>query len=152
MELDYILPPPVAFYFNVHFVAIPSVRDMAFMEVSGLLVELSVEEVAEGGGLKRRLPGGPKHSNLICKRPMKPLSLSDLSMWTEQTMYGGVHSPIITSPVIVTLLGSLGEPQCGWMITGAYPVKWEVAPFDSKKNNVVVETIEFAFDTITRVL
>ena len=35
-ELDHIIPPPTAFYFNVQFLAPFPIPDMAFLEVSGL--------------------------------------------------------------------------------------------------------------------
>ena len=39
-ELDHIIPPPTAFYFNVQFLAPFPIPDMAFLEVSGLTMEL----------------------------------------------------------------------------------------------------------------
>lgn len=38
-ELDHIIPPPTAFYFNVQFLAPFPIPDMAFLEVSGLTME-----------------------------------------------------------------------------------------------------------------
>lgn len=151
-ELDHIIPPPTAFYFNVQSLAPFPIPDMAFLEVSGLTMELETIEIEEGGGPKVRLPGYPKHGNLVCKRPMKRLGLSALSMWTTATMQMEYTTPVLTSEIMVTLLGAFGEPTCGWLITDAYPVKWEVGAFDSKKNDVAIETIEFAYYSVNRVL
>lgn len=54
-ELDHIIPPPTAFYFNVQFLAPFPIPDMAFLEVSGLTMELETIEIEEGGGPKVRL-------------------------------------------------------------------------------------------------
>lgn len=152
MELDHIIPPPVAFYFNVHFIGPLPIMDMAFMEVSGLTVEMDTEEIEEGGGVKRKVPTRMKHGNLVCKRPMKPIAMSGLSMWTASCMEGDFSVPIPTCEVVVTLLQAPGIPQCGWALADAYPVKWDIAPFDSKKNEVAIETIEFAYNVIKRIM
>lgn len=152
MELDHIIPPPTAFYFNVHFIGPMPIMDMAFLEVSGMTMEMETQEIDEGGGHKRRIPGQMKHGNLVCKRPLKPVGMSTLSVWTSVTMMGGTESDVLTSDVMVTLLSPIGTPECGWYISGAYPVKWDIAGFDSKKNDIALETIEFAYDTVTRVL
>ena len=131
-ELDHIIPPPTAFYFNVQFLAPFPIPDMAFLEVSGLTMELETIEIEEGGGPKVRLRA--------------------LSMWTTATMQMEYTTPVLTSEIMVTLLGAFGEPTCGWLITDAYPVKWEVGAFDSKKNDVAIETIEFAYYSVNRVL
>lgn len=152
MELDHIIPPPTAFYFNVHFVGPLPIQDMAFLEVSGLTMELETQEIDVGGGNKRLFPVRQKHGNMVCKRPLNPVELSPLSLWTGLTLMGGVDEPIVTCDVMITLLGPYGEPQCGWYINGAYPVKWDIAGFDSKKNDVAMESIEFAYNMVTRVL
>lgn len=152
MELDHIIPPPTSFYFNVHFMGPLAIMDMAFLEVSGLSMQLSTYTVASGGEGESKLPTTPKHSYFVCKRPMKPIAMSALSVWTAVSMYGGVDVPIIPCDVMVTLLSPIGTPECGWFIKGAYPVKWDVAPFDSKKNDIAIETIEFEYKFITRIM
>lgn len=152
MELDYIIPPPVAFYFQVDFVGPLDIEDMAFLEVSGMTMELETQEIDMGGGHKRVVPMRQKHGNLVCKRPLHIIVLSDLSLWTHATMMGGVDEKITPCDLIVKLLDAEGDPQCGWYIKGAFPVKWDIAGFDSKKNDVALETIEFAYDTVTRLL
>lgn len=151
-ELDHIIPPPTSFYFNVHFIGPVPILDMSFLEVSGLTLELETEEIDVGGGIKRKIPIRQKHGDLICKRPMKPIALSTLSGWTALSMQGGVDMQIVTSDIIVSLLSPIGTPECVWYLSGAYPVKWDVAGFDSKKNEVAIETIEFAYNSLTRVM
>lgn len=144
--------PPVSFYFSVKFLGPITINDMAFFEVSGLTVELETQEIDLGGGNKRIFPIRQKHGNLICKRPLRLLYSSALSGWVDRTMRGGVDESIVTCDMVVQLLNAIGEPQCAWSIKSAYPVKWDIAGFDSKKNEIVLETIEFAYDTVTRMM
>lgn len=152
MELDHIIPPPVSFYFQVEIVGPKDIEDMAFLEVSGMTMELETQEIELGGSHKRAVPIRSKHGNLVCKRPLHAIVISDLSQWTDSTMKGGVDEKIIPCDLIVKLLDASGNPQCGWYIKGAYPIKWDIAGFDSKKNDIALETIEFAYDTVIRVL
>lgn len=152
IELDHIIPPPTAFYFNVHFIGPVPILDMAFLEVSGLTMELETEEIDVGGGNKRVIPIRQKHGNFVCKRPMSPIGMSALSAWTAVSMQGAVDQSILTTDVIVTLLSAIGTPQCAWYLATAYPVKWDISGFDSTKNEVAIETLEFAYDSLNRVM
>lgn len=151
MEYDHIIPPPVSFYFQVEFLGPLEIEDMAFLEVTGLTMELETQEIDMGGGNKRVVPLRQKHGNLICKRPLHGLGMSSLSLWVNDTMRGGVDTAITPCDLMVKLLDPNGRPECAWFIKGAYPVKWEIAGFDSKKNDVALESIEFAYDTNRRV-
>lgn len=151
-ELDHINPPPVSFYFNVHFIGPVPILDMAFLEVSGLTIELETEEIDIGGGNKRVIPIRQKHGNFVCKRPMKPVGMSVLSAWTAVSMEGSVDQSIITTDIIVTLLSPAGTPQCAWYLATAYPIKWDVSGFDSIKNEIAIETLEFAYDSLKRIM
>lgn len=144
--------PPVSFYFSVNFLGTLHINDMSFLEVSGLTVELETQEIDMGGGNKRMLPIRQKHGNLICKRPLRLLYSSELSKWVNRTMRGGVDESIVTCDIAIQLLSTIGDPKCAWYIKGAYPVKWDTAGFDSKKNEIALETIEFAYDTINRIM
>lgn len=149
---DHKIAPPTSFYFVVEFVGPLTIGDMAFLEVSGLTMELETQEIDMGGGNKRILPVRQKHGNLVCKRPLHPVGMSELSDWVNNTMRGGVDEVITTCDITLKLLDSLGNPQCAWYIKGAYPVKWDIAGFDSRKNDIALETIEFAYDTTNRIM
>ena len=152
MEFDHFTPPPVSFYFQLEFIGPLNINDMAFLEVSGLTMELETQEIDMGGGNKRVVPVRQKHGNLVCKRPLHGVFISELSSWVNMTMRGGVDSEIIPCDLMVKLLDPDGNPECAWFIKSAYPVKWDIAGFDSKKNDVALETIEFAYDTNRRVM
>lgn len=146
--------PPVAFYFLVEFAKKSEIFDMAFMEVSGLSVEMETEEVEEGGEsrFKYRIPIRQKHGNLVCKRALYPLKDSPLAKWVKTVMDGDFSQKIQVSNVFISLLDGEGKKISGWFLTGVYPLKWDLAPFDAKKNDLAIETIEFVYNTIERKL
>lgn len=138
---------PVAFYFEVKIGDI----ECAFKEVTGLSAELETESVKEGGVNEYTylLPKQVKHGNLSLKRALSPLSDSELS-WIKQILEGDFSVPIETRSIIVNLLGKDGTPIYTWTCANAYPVKWEIGGLDSQSNNILIETLEFAYTTLKR--
>ena len=51
LRFDHIVPPPVAFYFNVTF---EGLIETSFQEVSGLQLEMETETIKEGGENRNR--------------------------------------------------------------------------------------------------
>lgn len=144
--------PPVAFYFKVEFSKKSGIFDMEFEEVSGLSVEIETEEVEEGGETryKHRVPVRQKHGNLICKRALHTLKESELTDWLKGILETDYTKKIEPVDVFISLLNEKGMKICGWFLTNVYPVKWNIGPFNSRKNELAVETIEFAYNTIER--
>lgn len=144
----------VAFYFKLSFEMNSHIEDTAFAEVSGLNQSLETEIVQEGGenSIGHRVPKNISHQNLVCKRALQPLLNSGLSRWVESIMSGNLSEPIATYNATVFLLDLVGNPVIAWSVTGLYPVKWSLAPFDSRKNELAMETIEFDYDTIIRIM
>ncbi|MEO1422624.1 MAG: phage tail protein [Pseudomonadota bacterium] len=142
---------PVAFHFTVSLSGSSSAVDGAFQEVSGLEAEIQVEEVVEGGENRfvHRLPKPVKHSNLRLKRGLATES-SELVKWCKSTIENDFSQPIKPQSVVISLCDEEGDPSATWSITNAYPVKWEVGGFDAMKNEIAVETIELAFNTLKR--
>lgn len=145
--------PPVGFYFKVVF-SHPTgdfFSETSFKEISGLPTDTSLEEVGEGGVLnyKHRLPTTFKNANLVLKRGL--ITDSNLRKWVKK----GVNELLFT-PLTVTiqLLGAPTEegvtPQVlmNWTAHNVWPVKWDVARFDSQTNELVVESIELAFSNL----
>ena len=127
--------------------------DAAFQEVSGIDPKVELEEVQEGGvnSHVHQLPGVTKHSNLVLKRGYVTQS-SALAQWAEQSVGSTLGSAIQTQVLLVSLLDPSGQPLVTWTFDNAWPVKWEVGPFDSTRNDVLTETLEVAYTTVTRQL
>lgn len=142
--------PPVGFYFKVVFTNSSGdfSSETSFKEVSGLSVDTSPEEIGEGGVLnyKHRLPTTYKYTNLVLKRGL--ITDSKLRKWVEKGVNEFSFTPLT---VTIQLLGAPktegGDPQIlmTWTAHNVWPVKWDVARFDSQANEVAVESIELAF-------
>lgn len=144
--------PPVAFHFNVAFLGlIPPVPDMAFQEVSGLESELETEPLAMGGENRfvTMVPKRIKHPNLVLKRGLTTIA-SGLVLWCKSTIENGLEERIKPKTITVSILNEMSIPVANWTIGDAYPVKWSVGGLDAMKNELAIETIEFAFSSLVR--
>lgn len=157
--------PPPAFSFQVAIGA--SRADAAFQEVSGLDPKVETEDLIEGGlnAYVHQLPGATKHGNLVLKRGYF-VGDSELAQWAAQTVASTYGTPIVKQSLTVSLVGPLPaavtDPKdatqvatgqkvfTSWEVLDAWPVKWEVGPFDAAKNEVLTESIEIAYATVAR--
>jgi len=138
---------PVAFYFQVKIEG----EEYAFKEVSGLTTEMDLETIREGGSndFEYKVPKQIKHGNLVLKRALIPLD-SALIAWVKYVLEGELFLPVITKDIQISLLDSEGAPMYSWSCSDAYPVKWSLDDLDAQKNNVLIETLEFAYTTLKR--
>jgi phage tail-like protein len=143
--------PPVAFYFKVSFPGSSEINDTSFKEVSGISIEIETEAIEEGGENRfvHQLPKRAKHGNLVLKRGLTTSS-SELFKWVKENIEGDYSALFTTKSIQIDLLGANGDSLNSWICANAYPVKWEIDSFDSTKNDVVIETIEFAYTTLNR--
>jgi phage tail-like protein len=149
--------PPPSFAFSVTLVGAhpqqgTGAADAAFQEVSGLDPHVSTEEVAEGGvnAYVHQLPGVTKHSNLVLKRGYVT-GESALAQWAEQTVGSMLSAPIAPQVLNVSLLGPDSQPVVTWTFQNAWPVKWEITGFNATRNDVLTETLEFAYSSVARI-
>lgn len=142
---------PAAFHFTVSVGGASSGTDSSFQEVSGIELSMDVDELREGGENRfvHQLPTGVKQKRLMLKRGIAPTD-SPLVGWCQRTLENGMSVKIELSSVEVKLLDAKNNPLRGWSFTNAYPVRWEIDAFNSTKNEVALETIELAFQTVTR--
>jgi phage tail-like protein len=138
---------PVSFYFKVRILF----NEFAFKEVSGLSAEVETESVSEGGvnNYTHLLPKQVKHGNLVLKRALMPNTGAEV-LWIRHMLEGDLSIPVVTMPITIQLLNSEGIAIYNWICQDAYPVKWDIESLDSEKNNVLIETLEFAYTTIKR--
>ncbi len=133
---------PIGFYFKL----IVNGEETSFQEVSGISKGLSVEEVASGGEnrFKYRIPNIPKYSSLVLKRGLASAD-SELINWCKSTIDEGVINPITTQDISVSLMDAEGSVLMVWTFNNAYPVKYSVSDLSSQENEMLIETIEFAY-------
>ncbi len=137
--------PAVGFYFSLAFKGSNGVSETSFKEVSGLNMEMGTDEIEEGGlnDYKHQIPTGRKHQNLVLKRGYSKDKA--LTKWCEKTIMGGLSEAISTETITVKLLDEKGKPLKSWSFYNAWPIKWELSAFESEKNEVVMESVEFAY-------
>lgn len=142
---------PLSFYFSVIFVELS--EEIAFQEVSGLNSEMELETIIEGGlnNYEHKLPKQIKHSNLILKRAVIPLD-SGLQKWITACLESDFSDAFTRNSLQISLLDELGEPIRCWSCINALPVKSELGSFDSQKNEIVIETLEFSYQNLMRIM
>jgi phage tail-like protein len=144
--------PPVSFYFSLAFTGVNTTIDASFMEVSGMDVTIETEDYKESGEnrFRHRLPTSISFSKLELKRGFVPKD-SDLGKWVKDTIETDFSSPIQPKDITVKLLDEDGQPLMAWSFYNAWPVKWDISKFNSKENEVAVETIQFSFNYFQRI-
>ncbi|MBR5696820.1 MAG: phage tail protein [Paludibacteraceae bacterium] len=122
---------------------------MAFSEVSGISASLQTEEVVEGGNnsFTYRLPKPAKYDNLVLKRALSTTP-SLLVMWANEAIYNFNFHPCT---VVVTLLNEKHIPVKVWAFNNAYPVKLEVSALGADKSELVIESLELAYNYSKRI-
>lgn len=140
-----LIEPKLAFRFSVFFFMsglIPNSLDIRFSKVSGLSSRIDTQSLNEGGQnlFSHRLPTRAQYDNLVLERSM----MIDSMLVTEfvSTLSFFKFNP---SNVLVTLLDETGLPISGWLFLTAYPAKWTISDLNAEQNQVVVETMELAY-------
>jgi phage tail-like protein len=137
--------PPVGFHFRVEVLGLPPAdSDTRFSEVSGLSVELTTEEVPEGGQNRfvQKFPVRAKYPELVLKRGL--LVGSALVEWVRACVEDFVVEP---KGVDVTLLNEEHEPLLTWHLANAYPTRWAASDLSATNNAVVVETLQLFYQS-----
>lgn len=138
--------PPVSFHFRVEVLGLSSDNDTRFAEAGGLSLEVTTEEVAEGGENRylQRYPGLPKYADLVLKRGL--LVQSAVFDWVKDCLEGDQVEP---KNIDVTLLNEEHEPLVTWHVVNAFPTKWGISDFNATGNTVVIETLQLAYQYFT---
>jgi phage tail-like protein len=128
------------------YVQIDGVAQAVFTELSGLSMEMTVEDVEEGGnnGFVHRLPGRGKVSNLTLKRGMT--TSNDFLKWMTGNVAG---TQFRTANVSVILFNPDGSEAMRWNFNRAYPVKWSGPQFKADDTAIAIESVEFAHEGLS---
>jgi phage tail-like protein len=117
----------------------------AFQEVSGLAVEVEVEELQEGGQNEfvHKLPGRMKHQDLVLKRGVTDSNA--LFEWFAQTSGDGFAAAgdrleRLTGEIV--LVNAARNPVRRWEFAGAFPVKWTGPTLATTSADVATEELE----------
>ena len=123
--------------------------DAAFTQISGLGVQLNVNQVRSGGYNNQvyHLPAGVNRGALTLKRGLALLT-SPLMTWCLETASGSKF--IMPKTIVIQLMDKnpVNPPVMTWMLYNAIPVKWEIDELDAKKSDIVIESIEIVFSNM----
>ena len=138
--------PATGFYFKIEVEGITDTSDNSFKEVSGLSLELGSEKLIEGGvnNFTWELPTQVSSSNLVLKRGVLSKK-SKLIKWIEASINTDYSKALELKNIVVKLFSAKGKPMITWTFNNARPVKYQVSDFDSMKNEVLIETMEFTY-------
>lgn len=134
-------------YLGFNFVVeIQGLQVAGFTEVSGLQVEVEVQEYREGGlnTHLHRLPGPARYpTNLVLRRG---LVKDDLWRWHQEVVKGQVtrHNGSLI------LRDAAGKERWRWNFEQAYPVRWSGPDLRAQSAEVAVEVIELAHRGISK--
>ncbi|MDP2414900.1 phage tail protein [Daejeonella sp.] len=141
--------PPVSFCFSVSITGETGSKEASFKEVSGIAMEKHTEEIVEGGlnDFRHPVPSTAKYSNLVLIKGLLAKD-SPLAQWCIATLEGGLNNAIRTNNIVVSLLNENAEPIRTWRFANAWPVKWDVDDFNSMNDELIIETMEFAYSYV----
>lgn len=144
--------PPVSFYFRVVFQWGKHRITVPFMEVTGLETELqttTIKPLGDDGG-QLLATGEIKHSNLVLKRPLEPLS-EELTGWMKECFSFMVgQNKIRPCLLVIFLLGADGSPLTCWVCREVFPIKWSLSPMDAQESKLSMETLTLTCKTVER--
>ena len=135
--------PLPKFYFSV--TGMPG--KPVFQEVTGLESEVQVIEYRAGNSpifAPIKMPGLAKVGNVTMK---KGIFVTDPNLGTWFSSI--TMNTIKRCTIVVALLDQTGTPQFKWQLNNAFPVKLTGTDLKSDGNEVAVESIEIAYETMT---
>jgi phage tail-like protein len=139
---------PLGFRFNVKISGITDDAECSFRDVSGISVNIELETFNEGGVNEyvHKLPKRAKYENLILKRGIMQGS-SLIADWINKAIREFTFNP---KQIDIMLLDEANAPTISWSLVNAYPVAIKISEFKAMENEIVVETLELAYNYFER--
>lgn len=133
------------FYFGLSFSSQPENGAIVFKEVSGILMKMETDEISVDGNnsFKHHLPTSSKYSNLVLKQGLASKD-SDIIEWCRNT-FSNQEDSIKVKNIVLKLWAAEGKLLKSWSFINAYPVKWSVSEINPAKDNIMIESLEFAY-------
>jgi phage tail-like protein len=136
-------------YRNFRFrIEIDGVQAAAFSEVTIAATTTDVIEYRDGTdpAAVRKLPGLHRFGNVTLKRGLT--QSAELWQWHKQVLSG---DPQLRRRVVIVVLDESGNDQVRFVVSDAWPVRYEVGALVAKGNDVAIETLELANEGVERV-
>jgi phage tail-like protein len=136
--------PLPKFYFSVQF---GDELAVSFEEVTGLDSETKPIEYRHGNSpvfYPIKMPGLGKVGNVTMR---KGIFVSDTKFWD---WYNEIKmNTTKRQTVVINLLDETGQPKMTWTLNNAFPTKVTGTDLKSEGNEVAVESVEIAYETVT---
>jgi phage tail-like protein len=134
--------PPVGFHFLVTFELSSQTDDTRFQEVTGLDVEMEMENFTEGGQNRFtwQLPKRSRYSDITLKRGM--FFGSQVIKWCRDALENFSFAP---ANVHISLLNENHEPVMTWYVINAIPKRWSVSGLNAQDNSIMIESITLSY-------
>src|SRR5579859_1071702 len=135
--------PLPKFYFTV--TGLPST--VSFQEVTGLETEVTPIEYRHGDSpsfYPIKMPGLGKVGNVTLR---KGIFVNDTALWDWFNQIK--MNTIARQKIVVSLLDETAAPKMVWTLNNAFPMKVTGTDLKSEGNEVAVESLELAFETMT---
>jgi phage tail-like protein len=120
-------------------------EDLRFAEVEIPAAEIETIEYREGAdrtNASRKLPGRVRYGNVVLRRGIDGrLALWE---WFKEVRDG----QLLRRDVTITLLDEARNPVHRWLLRDAWPAKYDPSDLNAKGNEVVIETMELAVESI----
>jgi phage tail-like protein len=118
-----------------------------FLEVSGLEIDIAVEELEEGGenSYVHKLPGRMTWPNMVLKRGV--MQNDNFMAWLAKSsgeQFSAEGNKLTRSTAAITLCAANGTRLRSWDFDGAFPVKWRGPSFSGSALEPAVEELEIA--------
>jgi phage tail-like protein len=118
----------------------------SFQEVTGLEIDTQLIEYRQGNNkvfAPIKMPGIQKAGNVTLK---KGIFLKDTIFWQWYSKFA--LNTIVRSSVVINLVDESGNPIMSWTLNNAFPVKVTSSDLRSEGNEVAVESLEIAYETL----
>lgn len=123
---------------------------LSFTEVTGLSMEQEVIEYRHSDSKapsKIKMPGMRKYSNITMKRGTFQADF-DFYNWLGEIQTDRANT---RRDVIIKLLNEASQPMAAWKAERCFPVKVQASDLKSDGNEVAIESIEIAIESLSLV-
>jgi phage tail-like protein len=133
-------------------IEIDNVTRAGFAEVAGLEFSTQAIDYREGTDPPhvRRLSGLTKYGNVTLKHGLVVgANALELFVWHRDVAAGRLIQS--RRKVVIVVQDEAGQDQARFVVSDAWPVKYEVSPLNARANEVIIEMLELANEGIERV-
>lgn len=138
--------PLTGFHFTVEWKG-DKEESVSFSEVSGLSVSTTPIEYREGANkdyTTYKLPGLKKYNNVTLKRGTMATDNGFVDWFN--TINTDKFKP---RTITISLLDETHNPVVTWTLQNAFPIKYDAGALNASKGEVLIESVELAYESFT---